>query len=121
WIKRIVAENLKDMENKNYLIDGIRNPGEVEELKKTGNFLLISIDAPFEERYLRVIKRNKESDPKEREEFIKIDARDFGEENPEGQQVGKCMAMADFQIMNNSTFEKLNEQIEDLYREINSR
>lgn len=118
WVRRIIAENVKDIEKRDYVIDGIRNPGEIEELKKTGNFILISIDAPFEIRYERVLKRNKDSDPKEKEEFIKIDERDFGEENPEGQQVGKCMAMADFQIINNSTLEELNRQIEEFYKKI---
>ena len=118
WIKRIVAENLKDIKERNYVIDGIRNPGEIEELKKTGNFVLISIDAPLEIRYERVLKRNKESDPKEYEEFVKIDARDFGEENPEGQQVGKCMAMADFHLFNNSTLEEFKRKIENLCLQI---
>lgn len=115
WIKRIIAD--VDF-GQNYIIDGIRNPGEVEELKKTGNFFLISIDAPREIRYQRVLSRNKESDPKEWNEFAKIDARDFGEENPEGQQVGKCMAMADFHLTNDSTLEKFLKKIEDICNKI---
>jgi len=118
WIKRIIAENLNDIKNRDYLIDGIRNPGEIEELKKTGNFVLVSIDAPFEIRYERVLKRNKDSDPKEYEEFVKIDARDFGEENQEGQQVGKCMAMANFHLVNDSTLEEFKRKIENLCLQI---
>ena len=118
WVRRIIVENVSDIEKRNYVIDGIRNPGEIEELKKTGNFILISIDAPFEIRYERVLKRNKDSDPKERGEFIKIDTRDFGEADQDGQQVGKCMAMADFHLMNDSTLEEFHGKIEDVYRKI---
>ena len=115
WIKRIIAG--MDLSG-NFIIDGIRNPGEIEELKKTGNFILISVDAPLEIRYRRALSRNKESDPKEWNEFVKIDSRDFGEENSEGQQVAKCMEMADFHLMNDSAIEELAGKIEDVYKKI---
>lgn len=80
------------------IIDGIRNPGEVEFLKKINgrDFILIGVDAPREIRWERVQKRNRPTDPKSFEEFAKIDDRDQGVGEPDyGQQVRKCIEMAD--------------------------
>ncbi len=115
WAKRII-EKLEL--GKNYIVDGIRNPGEVEELRKIKNFFLIAVDAPQEERYERLRLRAKPSDPKTWEGFLEIDNRDFGEDDPKGQQVCKCMEMADFFIFNNSNIEVLMERIKDVYKQI---
>ena|SRR3989344_6783288 len=116
WIKRIIQKtNLE----KNYIIDGIRNPGEILELKKVPRFILVSVDAPQKIRYERVLSRGKPSDPKTWEEFVKIDERDFGKGEPEdGQQVGKCMALANYHLANDSTLENFKRKIEDIYTEI---
>ena len=112
WIKRLVGK--LDLNN-NYTIDGIRNPGEVERLSEIKNFYLISVDAPEEIRFKRVLSRAKPSDPRNLEEFLKIDKRDFGENDPLGQQVGKCMEMADFRLINDSTLENFYKKINDIY------
>lgn len=112
WIKRLV-QNLK--ENENYIVDGIRNPGEINELKKHKDFFLIALDAPQLTRFERVVQRNKASDPKTWEGFLEMDTRDFGEDNPLGQQVGKCMQVADFHIMNDLSVEELNKKIDDVF------
>ncbi len=62
--------------------------------------------------------RTKPSDPKTWEEFLEIDKRDFGEADLKGQQVCKCMEMADFYIFNNSSIKILLKRIEELYSEI---
>lgn len=113
WIKRIIQKiNL----SKNQVIDGIRNPGEIEELKKTENFVLISVNAAQKIRFERVLNRDKPSDPKDWEGFVKIDERDFEDKsNPNGQQVGKCMNMADYKLENNGTLDELKSKIEELY------
>lgn len=107
--------------NGNHIIDGIRNPGEVIELKKH-NSILIAIDAPQKSRFERLLKRAKPSDPKTWEEFLKVDDRDFSDkDNPLGQQVGKCMEMADFTIINDGNVEDLKKKIEEVWNRIQSR
>lgn len=119
WIKRIIKRI--DL-TKNSVIDSIRNPGEIEELRKFKKFYLISIDAPVDIRFERVLKKNKLSDPKSWKAFLKADERDFGEnELGTGQQVGKCMEMADFYIMNDSTLNDLNLKIEEIYNKIKEK
>ncbi|MFA5856501.1 MAG: AAA family ATPase [Candidatus Pacearchaeota archaeon] len=112
---------LKMMNNEDdYILDGIRNPGEIEELKKQKKhkFILLSIDAPQKERFERLIKRKKPSDPKTWDDFLDIDKRDLGEEDEQGQQVGKCMQLADYKIMNDSSFEEFLEKVDKFWNEI---
>jgi len=99
-------------ERKNIVIDGIRNVGEVQELRKQKDFILIGIDAPLEIRYKRLIERGRESDPKTWEDFLAMDRRDkgIGELNI-GQQVEACMNMADIKIYNEGTLKQLEEKI----------
>ena len=118
WAKKVVE--IFDT-SKDYIVDGIRNPAEIEELKKLKNFYLISIDASQKERYRRVLKRAKPSDPKDWEGFLNMDKRDFGEENSSGQQVYRCMKIADFNLVNNSTIGKLYTEIKKIHNQIKGK
>jgi len=96
---------------KDYIFDSLRNSGEAEFLKNNvKDFILIAVDASQEIRFKRMIKRNKPTDPKTWEEFLKIDNRDyFDENNVFGQQVRECMNIADFKIINNDLEESKKE------------
>ena len=84
------------------VIDGIRNPGEIEFFRKRPEFLLIAVIAPKVDRYERMLKRNRPSDPKNWEDFLIMDKRDMGQgESAHGQQVGACIESADFILPNN--------------------
>jgi dCMP deaminase len=113
--------------NKNYVIDGIRNHNEVLELKKLKNFVLISVDAPQKIRFERVLKRGKEYDPKTWEEFVAIDERDFCERDKEGriselgQQVGRCMELADFKLVNDKNFEDFKACVLEITKKIQGK
>jgi dephospho-CoA kinase len=109
--------------DKNYIIDSIRNAGEVEFLRKNSkDFILIAIDAPQKIRFDRIIKRGKPSDPKTWEDFLKADNRDFFDEtNPLGQQVGKCMELADYKIMNDGEFQSSLEKVKKVWEEIKEK
>ena len=88
--------------NEKVVIDGIRNLGEIEELKRQENFILIGVDAPQEKRFERLVKRARESDPKTWEDFLVMDKRDSGlGEESSGQQVRKCIEQADYFFYNN--------------------
>jgi len=105
--------------SENFIIDGIRNPSEIEELKRYGNFVLIAVDAlPFE-RFIRLARRGRPSDPKTMPEFMKVDERDRGiNEADSGQQVAKCMEKANFHIVNNGNVEHLRNKVEIVLSEI---
>lgn len=116
WAEKVI----KKMEpGKNYVVDGIRNPGEVEAFKKMGNFVMIGVNAPIEKRFQWILARNKDSDPKTLDEIRAMDARDRGVgEAVHGQQSEKCYELADAYIINDGTFEDLARKMGDLLEEI---
>jgi len=116
WAERVIS---KLSAGKNHVIDGIRNPGEIEVLKKLGNFVLIGVDAPVEKRFQWILARNKDSDPKTLEEIRAIDSRDRGAgELSHGQQSAKCYEMADVFIQNDGSFEDLARKVSELLETI---
>ncbi len=103
---------------KNYVIDGVRNPGEIIELRKETDFFLIAIESSQELRFERIINRGMERDPKTWEEFLKADKRDFDDGTEYGLQIGKCMKIADFTIVNDKDMEDLKRRVDELMVEI---
>jgi len=103
------------------IVDGIRNPGEVEYLKKEfgRNFYLIGMDADQKFRFERIQKRARPTDPKTMEEFVEIDQRDQGIGEPAyGQQTKSCLQMADFIVDNNGSIEDVESKLNDIDKQI---
>lgn len=99
------------------VIDGIRNPGEVEWLRKSfaGNFVLIAVDAPAEKRFGFLSRRGESRDPKTWEEFVAMDERELGTNEPEwGLQVKKCLDQADFTLINDGTVKQLENKLNEI-------
>jgi dephospho-CoA kinase len=106
------------------IVDGIRNPAEIDYLKKKfgNNFVMIAVDASDEVRFERIRGRNETKDPKTVEEFREQDARDKGmNEPPFGQRVADCVARADFRVENNGTRDQLEAQVMTLLSQIMGR
>lgn len=83
--------------NSNLVVDGIRNPAEIRELRKSGKVYVVAVDAPRRERYRRLKARGRPGDPKTYKKFIELDNRDLRDEkNPDGQQVLNCIFMSDY-------------------------
>ncbi|MAH06871.1 dCTP deaminase [Candidatus Pacearchaeota archaeon] len=101
------------------VIDGIRNPGEIEFLKKQPNFHLIAVDAPEEKRFEMLKERKRQGDILTWEEFQRLDARDkgIGEEEP-GKAVAKCINLADHTLINDENQEIIKQRLENLYSNI---
>lgn len=95
---------------KNAVIESIRTPGEIEFLKQQGNFILVAVDAPAQIRYNRISIRASETDHVSFDTFIGNEKREFSTNDPNKQNLGKCIAMADIVLSNAGT-------VEDLYRD----
>ncbi|MBU5537594.1 MAG: AAA family ATPase [Candidatus Aenigmatarchaeota archaeon] len=122
-LAKIAIEFMKKNDNVK-IIDGIRNPGEVDFLRqKFGeDFKLIAIDAPQQIRFERIVKRNRPTDPKNWEEFVAADERDQGKNQPEyGQQVKKCIEMSDVVIQNDGSLEEFTKKVEDAVKNLMQR
>ena len=115
------AWNFMQKHKEMLIIDGIRNPGEAEFLRKANgkDFVLIAVDAPREIRWQRILSRNRPTDTKNPEEFAKIDDRDQGVNEPEyGQQVRKCIEMADYVLVNDGTYEDFMKKCDEVIAKI---
>lgn len=112
---KAINEQKKDQ----IVIEGIRNPAEIEFLKKNHNFVLIGVKANRELRFKRVLSRGKEWDPKNYAEFLKVDKRDLGVgQNKSGQQVGKCLAYCDYVLTNNKNLGEFEWKVEKIMKKI---
>lgn len=119
WRKNLGAgvlakKALEYISKKNYrkvVIDGIRNIGEIAELRKKDNFVLIAILANRKMRFerLKQIKRREDLTWKT---FESLDFRDLGiGEKKTGLQVAFCIALSDVFVTNNRTKEYLEKKL----------
>ncbi len=116
-----IKKKIKSKKYNDFIVDSIRNPAEVKSLRELKNFFLVVVDAPQKKRFKRIKERNRENDPQTWGDFVKVDKRDQEEDNENGQQVKKCMEMADFKLINDGSLEEVRKKINKLYREIERR
>lgn len=108
-----VFEEVKKEPLINWVIDGIRNPAEIHELKKLDVFYLIGIEARTEILVKRLLERASETEAEigEKEILEKI-RKETGQDEPgSGQQISQCIALADYSIINEGTFAELENKI----------
>jgi len=113
-------KTMENIDHPNVIIDGIRNPGEIEELKKNPEFVLIGVNSPRKIRLQRIKGRNRPSDPKTFAELKAVEERDrgIGQTNT-GQQVQACLDKADILIENNRDVNHIFNQLEVFLKEKN--
>ena len=100
---------------RNYVVGTIRNPAEIEELRKRGDFAMVHVFADKKLRFNRVVARNRESDPRNWEEFLALESKDGGVgEKESGLRIGDCIKMCDHTIVNESTLEELRKRVDEL-------
>jgi dephospho-CoA kinase len=96
---------------KNCIIESIRTPGEVELLKQQGDFFLFAVDAKPEIRYQRIKLRASETDFISYEIFLENEKREMNSEDPNKQNLKKCIEMADYFFENNGNINELHNKI----------
>ena len=112
-LARMIIERRIAKDEKDILVVSIRNPFEVEELKKQKDFVMIAVDAPIELRYKRITSRKEIRDHVSFDKFKEQEEREMaGDKNM--QQLDKVMKMADYKIINDGTLEQLQSRLEDL-------
>ncbi len=101
-------------EGENAVIESIRTPGEVEFLRRQGNFYLFAVDADPKIRFDRIRKRASSTDHIDFETFLANEAREMTTSDPNKQNLGKCIQMADFSFDNNGDLETLYAEVDRL-------
>ena len=100
------------------VITSIRQPGEVDVLRKRKDFYLIAIDATLENRWKRLSARRRLGDPATLDEMKSIEKRQSKAGGSKDMQNDVVMEMADYYIDNNGTKEQLKKQVEETMEEI---
>lgn len=102
-----------------WVIDGIRNPAEVEVLRRLPDFFLIANTAPEKLIIKRILSRARPDDALDVNAIKRKLRRELGEgEPPEGQQVKKCIEMADYVFENTMEMAKVEGEFGKLYDKI---
>ena len=97
------------------VVDSIRNPGEVEVLRRLPRFLLLGIDAPQALRFERSLLRGRLGDGATLDEFARKEERE-NSTTPAGQQLLATLALADVLIDNDGTIADLRRKVQRALR-----
>lgn len=116
---KMVRELVEAAETSRWVIDGIRNPAEVVELKKMAGFVLLGIQTEVPIILARLKKRGRATDVAAEKEIRASLEREWGDGEPAGgQQVGRCLALADFTIVNNGPLPELKTGLDAVLKKI---
>ena len=97
------------------VVDGVRNIDEIRELKKEDEVYIISVIAPQRLRFKRLIGRNRPGDPKSFLEFKRLDNIE-NRGKTKGQEINKCIEIADFRIDNRGTVKDLKGEVDKILK-----
>jgi dephospho-CoA kinase len=112
-----LAERLagKLLPDRNYVIDSVRHPAEVEVLRaRTGRFRLVWVEADESVRLERIRARGRGGDPQTLAELRAFEARELENEDPAGQQLLAVQRLADVTLRNDGELSTLHEAIQDV-------
>jgi len=110
-LAEIVLDKL--VADRNYVIDSIRHPAEVEAFRnRTPRFTLIWIDAPIETRLERLKARGRAGDAETLEKLREQEGRELGSADRAAQQLLAVRDLADVTITNDGTLEALHEKLQ---------
>jgi dCMP deaminase len=97
--------------NQNCVVDSIRNPLEVEALRKRKDFILLAVQADPAVRFERSRQRGREGAPQSLAQFLEEEARELKSNDPASQQLMATHLLADAVVENNGSLEELHAQI----------
>lgn len=100
------------------VIESIRTPGEVKSLRRKPDFYLFAVDADPEKRYKRIKKRGSETDAVSLREFKANEAREMDSDDPNKQNLSRCIDMADYTFRNDGKVDELLNKVARVMAEI---
>jgi len=102
----------------NCIIESIRTPGEIDSLRKRGNFYLLAVDAEPKLRYHRITERQSETDHIDYQTFLNNEEREMTSVDPHKQNLRACINQADFVLLNNGLRDELYALVETILQKI---
>ena len=108
----------KLLPDRNYVIDSIRHPAEVEVLQRHArDFQLVWVDAELAVRFERMRRRGRSGDPQTLEQMRELEGRELGSDDPVAQQLTAVRELAKFVVRNDAGFEELHASIQSVFKE----
>ncbi|MBI1355021.1 MAG: AAA family ATPase [Acidobacteria bacterium] len=110
----VLAERIKARlrPDRNYVVDSIRNPYEVDALRALGDFKMLHLDAPRPVRFDRVVARGGPRTPQSFEEFVEQEEREMTSADPSHQQLRATWAKADSVLRNEGSIADLKSAVD---------
>lgn len=110
----LVKEALKRIDqNENAVISSIRQPGEITQLQKQNDFIMVFVDADPKIRFERLKLRGRAGDSETFEDFINIEKKQLDGKSG-AMNLGKCKEMSDIVIENNGSIAEFSQKIENI-------
>ena len=100
------------------VIESIRTPGEVQTLRRKQDFYLFAVDADSAVRYKRIKKRASETDAVSFKEFKANEEREMESDDPNKQNLSRCIDMADYTFINDGKVNDLLDKVGRVMAEI---
>lgn len=107
----ILAERMAPRLGGRDVVDSIRNPAEVEVLRRVPGFLLLGVQAPPQLRYARSRERARPGDPESFEDFLAREDQE-NSRSPAGQQLRATFALADEVLDNGGDLDALRARVD---------
>jgi dephospho-CoA kinase len=107
----VLAERILDRLDGLDVVDSIRNPAEVQVLRRLPRFVLVGVHASVEDRFRRSRSRNRPGDPATLEGFEARERQENGKD-PASQQLKATFALADIVIDNDGDLDQLHARID---------
>lgn len=111
-LSKVIAQDAATAENSLVVVEGMRRPADIKDLKTVAGFKMVSIEVDPKVRYERLIKRaeNPGDTEKTYEDFLEDHKAETEITIPD------LMKQADFTIDNNGTLEDLYKQLDELVK-----
>ncbi len=106
---------------KNYPIDSIRNPAEVQVFRRRRDFYLVNVQAPQKLRFERLRQRGRENDPKVFDDFLALEAKEAASAETNNQQLDQTIALADVTLENGGPLKDLHEKAKRILLEYSKK
>lgn len=116
----ILAERLAPRLGDRDVVDSIRNPAEVEVLRRVPGFLLLGVQAPPQLRFARSCERARPGDPASFEEFLAREDQE-NSRSPAGQQLRATFSLADEVIDNGADLDALRARVDAVLARLAAR
>ncbi len=109
-----------DAEGKEFIVvDGARNPAEVQYLVNKYGAKVMGIVADQNLRFERLKSRGLVHENLTFEEFKELDDRENAQQGETTQQINECLALANITIDNDGTIEELKQKVENFISSFN--